>query len=489
MRTIVALGLVAAMAAAAAAQDTVRLKNGKHLTGTVTLNDSDKEGFQLTRWDSGGTIYVKWTQVPEGEKLRLLNKGMETAVAPTVGDILDGVRIVTASREVVGVITSEDAQQIFVKTAGSASPVPVPKGAILKRDGLKINEIDAYSPDEMVAKRETAAGEGDMGKLLEVGRFAQALKMYAKAKELYEKAAALDESKKSEVEPLIAAVVVLIREDDAQKALAGVKKLAEDTKYPEAIEAADKFLTDFADTECGKANKSLKADLEKEAKEFEANRSKILAAKVPDAWRSIRNSMFGEYSNAGKFKIAEARSNVDKMDAEIAKRVGAKFNCTQDEAEQFWQKREKKAKTVSLNTGSWILLGGQDGGMDFTGDPNAQDGQGQSNNPVDDFVKKFGGNRGGNRGGQQPKKLEWGKPLQTSQQWWETASQSARRDWLEAYYVLNVSALVEKDQPVNKDCPYCKAQGTVKAMRNARSIDVICPRCHGAKYEQSVTYK
>ncbi len=485
MKHTALLGIaVAVMASAAWAQDVVRLRNGKTVAGKVNVSDSDKDGFSIERWDTGASVYIKWTQIPESEKLRLTNKTNETATPASVGDTLNGVRIITATREVVGVIKNEDEQQIQVKTASSVAPVTIPKGAILKREDCKINETEAYSPDEMLAKRAEGVADTDFAKLVELGKFAQALKLLDKAKEYFTKAGAIDEAKKAEVEPLLTAITSLMKEAEAQKALAAVKKLADDTVYEKAIEAARKFMDDFADTKCVADNKTLVADLEKEAKEFETNRAKVLAAKVPDQWKSIRNTLLSEYSNVSKFKCNEARAMVDKMDDEIAKRVAEKFRCTKDEAEQYWRGREKKPRTVSLGTGSWIVLGGQDGGMDYSGGDPTAGGTGQD--PVDDFMKRFGGNKP--KGGQQPKKLVWGQALQTSEQWWTAASSTARHDFLEGYYALN-SPNVEKDSPVTKDCRTCKAQGTLKVTRNGKALDALCPMCHGAKYEESVTYK
>lgn len=485
VQTAIAAGLVVAMGLTAWAQDSVRLKNGRTLSGTITVDESDAEGFRVTRWDNGATIHVKWSQVPDAEARRLQGLGAQTTVAAAVGDVLDGVRIVTANREVLGVMTSEDAQQVLVKIAASPTPVPVPKAAILSRENLKISEQDAYSADEMLARRLEGLNENDASALLTVGKFAQALKLYDHAMELYQKASAIGESSK-EVEPLIAALTTLIREGQAQAALAEVRSLADETRYDEAIAAAQKFIEAYADTETGRKNAELVSLLEKEAKEFETNRASILAAKIPDAWKNVRSSLFSEYAS-NKYKLAEARSATDKMDAEIAKRIGDKFKCTQDEAELYWNKREKKKTSASLGTGTWIALGGQDGGMDFTGNPDAGEG---SDNPVDDFVKKFGGrNQGGNRGKPQ-KKIEYGKKLQTSEEWWQSVSNSTRKEWLEAYYAMN-SALVDRSdlQVEEKNCSACRGEGIIKSVRNGKALDAICWRCHGVKVDQTIPYK
>ena len=101
-------------------------------------------------------------------------------------------------------------------------------------------------------------------------------------------------------------------------------------------------------------------------------------------------------------------------------------------------------------------------------------------------VRASASNRAANSRSARPRPCS--QALQTSEQWWTAASSTARHDFLEGYYALN-SPNVEKDSPVNKDCRTCKAQGTLKVTRNLKALDALCPWCHGAKYEQSVTYK
>ena len=55
-----------------------------------------------------------------------------------------------ASREVIGVFIKEDPKTVEVKTARSATPVMIPKTAILMRDERKIRESEAFSADEMI---------------------------------------------------------------------------------------------------------------------------------------------------------------------------------------------------------------------------------------------------------------------------------------------------------------------------------------------------
>ncbi len=474
-RVILAALVVSFAASTADAQDVVRLRSGKHLCGSILIDEGGKDGFLITLWDTGGTVFVKWSQVPEGELRRLQNK---SAAAPTaaVGDIIDGIRVITSSREVVGVLVSESDQTLSIKTAANTSPTTVPKSAILKREDLKIQEGEAYSADEMIAKRSTP--DMNAAKCLEVGAFARALKQFAKARDLFAKAAELEPARKAEADALIAALDTLVKEAEAEKALAAVRKLQEETKYVEAIEAAQKFLDSYGATELGKANKELVKKLEAEKKEFDVNRDKILALRVPELWRSVRSSLWSKYADR-RYKFGEARGFVDRMDEEVVKVVGEKINCTRDDVEKFWGAREKKEVTVGMNLGSWIYKGGQDGGMDYTG--GADD---KKDDPVDDFVKRFGGK---GKGGDPKKQPELGRKLQTSEEWWAAASSSDHLRWLQCYYGLN-SAMVKKVKEEEKDCSQCRGVGTLKAARGTKMVDVVCSRCHGAKKDVAVTF-
>jgi hypothetical protein len=363
---------------------------------------------------------------------------------------------------------------LTVKTASAVNPTSIPKNAVLMSEKLKIQEIEAYSADEMIARREKP--DMNAGALIDLGHFARALKLYAKAKEFYLRATS-DAARKDEATTLATQCDSLIREAEAEKALASIRKLQEETKYEAALEAANKWVADYAETELGKQNKDLVKKLEAEYAEFMKNRDKILSQRVPDLWRSVRNTLWNKHADR-KFKINEARGAMDKLDEEIAVEVGKKINCTRDEAEKYWGMRDEKRISATMGDGSWIYLNGQDGGMDYSGSGDA------NGDPVDDFVKRFGGKKGS---GQDPKKPpELGRKLQTSEEWWTAASTTTRLKWLQCYYGLN-SGLVKKKEE-EKDCSTCKGVGTLKATRGAKVVDVVCPRCHTVKKDKSVVF-
>ncbi len=484
MRKILpALGVLA-MAAAGLAQDGVRLRSGKYLSGTVSISEEDKEGFEVRRWDGAGSVYVRWTQISDAERARLLGIPFETAVTAA---LIDAVRIVTASREVVGVLVKEEAGQIHVKTKKQKQPEIVPASAVMLREKVRIPESEAYSPDEMVDMRVEKIDPTNADALLETAEFAASLKLYERAKELLQKAAAADPARKDYFDRRIAENETLIKEAKAAAALAAVRKLMEEMEYPKAVEEARKFLSEYGDTDLGKQNKDLLAILEKESKDFEVRRAEVLKSKVPEMWKAKRASLLSQYSSA-KYKLSEARSNVHKIDTEIAADLAKKFKVSPEEITRAWELRDPKPRTVSYGSGSWIAKGGQDGGLDTDAkyDPRQnQPQQSVQNNPFFPFGGFGGTSR--RRQPQQQKPIVLGQKLQTSEEWWQTASSSDRRSWLEAEYA-NTSQCVKKVKEDTRKCPDCAGEGVFRANRMGVNCEVKCKRCHGVMVDLIIQY-
>jgi tetratricopeptide (TPR) repeat protein len=477
MRHWAALIALMAGAAPAAAQDVVRLRSGKVLSGTVRLDEGDKEGFRLVLWDTGGTIYVRWSQLPEAEKNRLLGRSAPDSGAPQL-ELLDGIRVLTPTREEVGLLVREDAQQILIKTRHGRAPVPVPTSALLKPyEKIKIRESDAYSPEEMVERRLARAGDKDAAALLEIARFATGLRLYDRAREIYQKAASADPSRKDEIDTLLAANERLVKEDKAAALVRDVKELLEDTEYAKALELARRLPAEFGDTEVARQNKDLAALVEKEAKDFEQKKTELLAQKVPEAYKAKRSALLSEYSGS-RYKLSQARALVAKIDEEVVKYLAAKFKSTPEEIQAAWGKREPKTRTASYGEGSWIVRGGQDGGLDTDAKFTPRDTSGSGNNE--------GGGNNRRRPTTPPKPVDLGKKLPTSEEWWASASQGDRKSWLEAEYAKTSSA-VRKEIRTRK-CGACNGEGVLKSHRMGVACEVKCARCHGAKEDEIVQY-
>ncbi len=492
MKRFLALLLLASPALAGSDQDAVRLKSGRVIAGIVTFDDSNKEGFSVQRWDTGGTVFIHWNQITELERSRLANRVPE---AKPMGVMLDGVRAMTSGRDVIGVLVKEDANGLHIKTKDAKAPVQIPKSALLRpQEAVKVAESDAYSADEMVDTRIAKANEKDYGAMLELGRFAASLRLYERAKELYQKASAADATKKEEIDAVLTQNDTLIKEGKAAALVAQVKECVETIEFAKALETVKKLMADYADTEVAKQNKDLATSVEKKAKDFEGKRVEYLADNVPQAYKDRRASLFSQYSSSSKYKIAEALQHANKIDEEVVADLAKRLKSTPEEISAAWGKRELKPKTVGYGDGSWIVKGGQDGGLDTDAKTNPAantTGNGQGGNRNNGGFG-FGGNgQGGNRNTgrnmaqNQPQPL--GRKLETKDEWWTTASTSDRRNFIEAEYAKNSSAV--KKEVKTKKCSVCNGEGIRKETRQGVACECKCLRCHGSKEDDIIVYQ
>ena len=491
MKRILALLLLASPAIAGGSdQDTVRLKSGRILTGIVLLDETNKEGFTVQRWDTGGIVFVHWNQITDLEKNRLANRIPE---ARPLGVMLDGIRAMTAGRDVVGVLVKEDAGNLQIKTKDAKAPVQVPKSALLRpQESLKIPEADAYSSDEMVDSRLAKANEKDYSAMLDLGRFAASLRLYERAKDFYMKASSSDATKKEEIEAIISQNDTLIKEGKAAALVAQVKEYVETIEFVKALETIKKLNADFGDTEVAKQNKDLASSIEKKAKDFESKRVEYLAENVPQAYKDRRTSLFNQYASATKFKIGEALQHANKIDEEVVADLAKRMKSTPEEISAAWGKRELKPKTVSYGDGSWIVKGGQDGGLDTdaktapNANPNGNNNNGRNNGGFG--FQGGGGNKStGGKGNQQNQPVPLGKKLETKDEWWSTASNSDRRNFVEAEYAKNSGAV--KKEVKTKKCSVCNGEGIRKENRQGVACECKCLRCHGSKEDDIIIYQ
>jgi len=439
------------------APDTVRLKCGRVLAGTIDADDAHPDGFTVRSWDTGGTVFVRWSQISEAERARLVNRAPEPKPVETM---IDGVRALTPGRDVVGVLVKEDAQGLHIKTRDSKAPVQVPKGALLRpHERVKIPESDAYSADERVDLRAARINPKEAAALIDVGRFAGSLRLYERARDFYLKAAAADSSRKAETDDLLARNESLMREARAAAMAAQARELADAIEFAKALDLARKLLADYGDTEFVKQNRELAAQIEKRAKEYESKRAEFLVRNVPQAYKDRRGALFIQYGSP-KLKIAEAIAKALRIDNDLVAEMAKRFKATPDEIQIAWNKRELEPRTVAFGDGSWIAKGGQDGGLDT---PAKTPG---------DFLNPS---------------VPLGKPLQRRDDWWATASLYDRRAFIEAEYAKS-SPAVKKEVKLKK-CVSCRGEGTFKEVRQGVECECKCLRCHGTKDDEIIVYQ
>ncbi|OHB72493.1 MAG: hypothetical protein A2W23_07200 [Planctomycetes bacterium RBG_16_43_13] len=444
MKNIILFILIVFVLVTTTSAETIRLKSGKYITGKVIQDKDDKDGFWLEKLD-GGTVYIRWSQLDEVERDRLKNTSQDTATGQeNKGQLIDGIRIITSYRTVEGILVSEKDDVMNIKTSRGIEIVPI--NAIIKKELAKLRPEDVYSPKELVERMAATCKANDSECLIKVAEYARSLKLYDEAKNYITKAKALLTANNPDSEKLQKKIMEL----DATIILDEINRLKENADYEKAIDMADKLLAEYPDTAIAKANTDLIKRLQAEADEFQKNKDKIMAKKVPEEWYKLLESLLGKA--AGEKQMSSAGKYVEgSLEKELLASLMKKFNLPREDIEKYWDMRDNtKRLSASYGTGSWIVLGGSQG-MDYGG--------GQT----------------------------MGKKLQTQNEWWGETPNIIKKKWLEAYYA-ETSQYVKKVSEKKDNCTNCSGKGTVKATRNNQEVDVTCPRCHGVKVTITITY-
>ncbi len=444
-------------------EDGVRLRSGKIISGSIHLDESSKDGFTVRPWDSSGAVFIRWSQLTAAEIDRVMNK--PPAVARPAVELIDGIRVHTISRTVVGVLVRDDGDRLSIKTSDSRTPVVVPRSAILSRDDrAAIPESEAYAAEERIERRAARLDPKDVQGAIDLAGTAARWGLFEKAKELYLRAAAGDPARNEEIQSLIGASEALARERQAANVLGEIGRLARRAEYAQAIALARSLLADHAETEVARRNKGLVAELEKEAKDWTVRKAEILARRVPDAYREKLPEKLLQAARLSK--IGEARTMAVRMDEEIVKELAAEMKSTVDEIRTAWTGREKKIRTVGFGAGSWIILGGRSGGLDT--EAKFQPVQRNTAKPP-------------------PPPIPLGVKLDTPEDWWMKASKYDRLDWIEAEFARVTAAVTKVTR--ERRCSRCVGAGELSVSRRGIDCTAICPRCHGSKVDQSMEYR
>jgi hypothetical protein len=182
---------------------------------------------------------------------------------------------------------------------------------------------------------------------------------------------------------------------------------------------------------------------------------------------------------APKTKLEDATARAAKLEETLVEEVARKLDSTPDAVRDAWKKRERKSRKVTYGDGSWVVLGGQDGGLDsdVKGTPTTSD---NLIPPGPSILTR-------RKPPPPPGPVPLGKALKTKEEWWTTATSGERAAFVEAEFARK-SSLVEKKEESRK-CPACSGKGTLNVNRGGIGLTVVCHRCHGTKEDLVVVYE
>lgn len=202
-------------------------------------------------------------------------------------------------------------------------------------------------------------------------------------------------------------------------------------------------------------------------------------AKVVDIVRQ-RISAQVALASGPKIKLEEATARAAKLDETVIAESAEKLGITPDEVRGAWKKRERKPHKVTYGDGSWVVQGGQDGGLD-------SDVKGT---PVQDTTDLVGGGPSiltRRKKPPPPEPVPLGKALKNKEEWWATSTPGERAGYVESEFVQKSSLFEKKEE--SKKCASCSGKGTLNVKRGGLGLTVVCARCHGTKEDVVVVYE
>jgi hypothetical protein len=203
----------------------------------------------------------------------------------------------------------------------------------------------------------------------------------------------------------------------------------------------------------------------------------LVAAKVTDMVRA-RLAANLPLATGSKVKFEEAVAKAAQLEETILTESAEKLEISVDQVKEAWAKRERKPHKVHYGDGSWIVLGGQDGGLDSN----------VKGTPVHEELLPSGPSILTRRKPPPPgEPVPLGAPIKTREEWWATATGAERAAFVEGEFVRK-TGLVEKKEE-SKKCSKCNGKGSVAVNRGGIGLVCVCSRCHGAKEDVIVQYE
>jgi hypothetical protein len=207
-------------------------------------------------------------------------------------------------------------------------------------------------------------------------------------------------------------------------------------------------------------------------------------AKVAEMYRSRSAALLSQYAGP-KSKLQEAMELAAKLDEAVVDEISKKLKATPDDVRQAWAKRDRKPRKTGYGDGTWVVLGGQDGGLDSA----AKGTPRNEKDFVDSLIDRSPSvlTKRKPPPPPPPEPVPLGKPLKTKDEWWQASSAAERAAFLETDYARKSQAVEKKEE--TKKCAACNGNGTVNVNRGGLGLTVKCARCHGVKEDLLVQYQ
>ncbi len=456
-RVFLALLLVAATALGT----TVRLRNGSLVSGEITADD--EKGFTLQRLDTGGVVTISWTQLDPEEARRI--QDMLKLPEEKEELMIEGSRLVLDDgTSIDGKIVEDKTDLVVIKTLTGNRQVP--RGRIEKVESVQIPALAFSTAQELYDAQAKSLNAKDANAQFAMGQFCIRVKLFAKAKEHFEAALAIDSAMEPEIRKRLAVVDRVAKESEAQALRDQAMAALSAQKFDEAVAAAKKLASDFGGTAAGRDAEELLKRITDEQTAYASNKDQYLGGKVVDEWFDQVDALLRKAATERTLTLAAAKKYVDQtLATDVKLKLAEKLKIDGDAIEGAWRSRQVATpKTASFADGTWI----HDGvsiRRPRENQPTTLDEQKEreKNDPVIDAEQKKAA-------------IDLAKG---GEAWWTKASAQSKMGWLRAY---NAERNLQVTEVKYEACAKCKGKGLLGGSK-------LCDRCYGTLADRVLTYK
>ncbi len=423
----------------------ITLSNGTVLYGEIVEHNDNK--LVLQRLDTFGIVEIPWTALHPIQRQQLQQKlGLilaKTEVSQTIPGIVLYLR--TGSS-----IMGEEVERkgIYVVVRNKTGIFSIELQHILKEEAREIPVTDIYRMSEVYGemskryKLEKADGHWQFGQwLMQIEDFEHAQIHLQRAK-------TLDTSLSSNVNVLLDRIQKRTQEIQQKKLMQKFQLYRNSKHYDQALAALDQLKSVLEPSQW-----------QQYREETLSQQSEYLRQTISQEWVQQAQQKIGALALNRKLTLQQAQQFIlQKLDALILAELAKIFGMEQAKIQEYWEKREKSAKyRFSYGDGTFIVgLQGQEP------EENAGSVEWEPPNISKQLLRQ--------------------STLSNSEEWWQAASSSMRKEWLLAYYSENRLTVAQQEL---KTCPSCSGRGT----QISSSKIIVCPACHGLRAERVVISK
>lgn len=425
-----------------------RLKKDATATMRGWITNFDDQGFRFERFGAGGRTSIRWDDLlaEDARKLRI-QLGLELSEDERLG-LIDGQEIFfKGGGSVRGLLLMRDPDGTHrVKVEGLILPYPGHRISHIER--VKIKEEEAFSPDEVYARRVQRQPPHTALEHRRLADYLYDIGSWQGADTEYRIAMNKDPLLRARIEPRLEEIKEYLRDEEAAAVFAKQKSDAVlNGRYRQSIEAIRAYIADHENVR----RRGEKLIQEIEAKWFERKAARFHRVKNEETDRAVRR-----YLSRFQPDLETAKAwALEELERTVLDQTGRRLRLSREELEMLVETKPRGAPHwATYWSGSFVVSKrarlGQDTKESVRGDP---------------------------------------------EKWWATYRDvNTRATWLKAYAAERLD-LFEVVSIKSADCERCGGSGKVRKMSLTSATPgqhewrEICPRCFGAGIDRGVGYR